>query len=162
MSKRPVDLSALGTAKALALGCFGEDIAAYRYLILSEKADRPEDAREFRGMVAEEQSHRDGLQALLSKYYPDADYVLTAEEKQMVECGSRPLRITDRASFEEAVRTVIESERRTAAFYGQIEPHIAESEIRKTFRELAEEGVEHHSRLCQIAADNGIVLSESP
>lgn len=158
MAKKPVDPAALGTAKALALGCFGEDMAAYRYLLLSEKAQRPQDAGEFREMVAEEQGHRDGLQALLDKYYPGADFVLTAEEKQMVECGSRPLRITDRASFEDAVRTVIESEQHTAAFYGQIEPHIAESEIRQTFRELAEEGVEHHKRLCQIATENGIAV----
>ena len=62
MSKsREEMLSAMEPAKALTLGCYGEDMAAYCYLQLAEKAERERDRLEFREMVAEEQEHRDRL-----------------------------------------------------------------------------------------------------
>lgn len=149
-------LETLQPAKALALACYGEDIAAYRYLLLAEKAAREQDRREFREMVVEEQGHRDRLQALLDHHFPDADFVLTADEKQKVESGARSFSITDRASFEAALRAVIESERLTARFYDVLEPRMQQPEIRAIFRELADEGVEHYRRLQQIARENHI------
>ncbi len=156
MKLSPEQLAALGPAKALALACYGEDMAAYRYLQLSEKAERSQDRAEFRDMVAEEQDHRDGLQQLLDAHYPGSEFVLTPDEKQMVESGSRSLKITDRNSFEEAVRLVIESERLTAQFYAQMASFVDVPEIRAMFRDLADEGVKHHQRLRQIAAENHI------
>ncbi len=152
-------LATMGAAKALALGCYGEDMAAYCYLQLSEKAEREQDRKEFRAMVAEEQEHRDRLQALLDQHFPGSDFVLNAEEKQMVESGSRLLNITDRKGFEAAVRSVIEAERQTARFYDHMVPHINEPEIKAIFTELADEGVEHRERLLQIAAENNISAS---
>lgn len=157
MPELPQELLArVGPAKALAMGVYGEDMAAYRYLLLAEKAQRAQDREEFRKMVAEEQQHRNRLQALLDKYFPGSDFVLSTQEKQMVESGSRTFKISDQASFESALCDVIASERLTSQFYGQMEPHIEEPEIRGIFRELAIEGVEHYKRLRQIAADNGI------
>ncbi len=149
-------LETLGTAKALTLGCFGENMAAYRYLLLSEKAERPQDLEEFSEMVAEEQEHHGRLQGLLDKYFSGEKFVLTAEEKGMVESGPRKFSITDRKSFEDALRAVIVAERKTASFYDLMEPHITEPEIKDLFRELADEGVEHAERLCQIARENNI------
>ncbi len=149
-------LATIGAAKALALGAYGEDMAAYRYLLLAEKADRDKDREEFREMVAEEQGHRDRLQTLLDKHFPGADFVLSSEEKQMVESGARGFAITDRKSFEEAVRSVVTFERMTAEFYERMEPHVTQPEIKAIFRELAHEGVEHHRRLRQIAIENNI------
>lgn len=149
-------LAAIGPAKALALGCYGEDMAAFRYLQLSEKAEREQDRREFQGMVTEEQQHRDRLQTLLDRHFPDSEFVLTPEEKQMVECGGKTLHITDRKSFEAAVLTVIESERITSQFYDQMAPHVDIPDIKAIFRELADEGVEHRRRLLHIAAENNI------
>ena len=85
-------------------------------------------------MVAEEQGHRAWLRALLDKHYPDSDFVLSAEEKQMVESGSRFDTITDRKSFEQALRTVIASEKKTAQFYGHMAPHIDQPEVKAIFR----------------------------
>lgn len=149
-------LSSLGTAKALTLGCYGEHMAAYRYLLLSEKAERTQDLDEFREMVAEEQEHHGRLQGLLDKYFAGQKFVLSADEKTMVESGPRQFNITDRKSFEAALRAVIDAERKTAGFYDKMEPHIDEPEIKALFRELADEGVEHAERLCQIARENNI------
>lgn len=149
-------LQNLTTPKALAMGCYGETLAAYRYTLLAEKADRQQDRDEFRAMVAEEQEHRDRLQALLDKYYNSAEFVLTAEEKGLVESGPSTLKITDRNSFIECLKSVIESERCTAQFYDHMEPFVEEPEIKAIFRELADEGVGHHQRLQQIARENNI------
>ena len=159
MSKAREELLAtLGPAKALTLGCYGEDMAAYCYVQLSEKAERDQDRKEFKEMVAEEQGHRAWLRALLDKHYPGSDFVLSAEEKQMVESGSRFDSITDRKSFEEALRRVITSEMKTSQFYGQMVSHVDQPEVKAIFGELADEGVGHHKRLLQIAAENNISI----
>ncbi len=157
MSKsREEMLSTMETAKALTLGCYGEDMAAYCYLQLAEKAEREQDRREFREMVAEEQEHRSRLRALLDKHYPGSDFVLSPEEKQVVEGGARSLNITDRRSFEDAVRGVVASEAMTARFYRQMERHTDQPDVKAIFQELAEEGVTHHKRLLQLAEENNI------
>ena len=157
MSKSQAEqFASIGPAKALAMGCYGEDLAAYCYVQLSEKAERECDRKEFKAMVAEEQTHRAWLQALLDKHYPGSDFVLTPDEKQMVESGSRFLNITNRAAFEDAVRRVVVSEEKTAHFYREMAPHIDQAEVKRMYEELAKEGVEHHRRLLQIAAENDI------
>ncbi len=157
MSKsREEILSAMEPAKALTLGCYGEDMAAYCYLQLAEKAEREQDRREFSEMVAEEQEHRDRLRTLLDKHYPGSDFVLSPEEKQIVEGGARSLHITDRRSFEEAVRGVVASEAMTARFYRQMARHTDQPDVKAIFQELADEGVTHHKRLLQLAAENNI------
>ena len=149
-------LATLGPAKALTLGCYGEDMAAYCYLQLAEKAEREQDRRGFREMVTEEQEHRDRLRTLLDKHYPGSDFVLSPEEKHIVEGGARSLHITDRRSFEEAVRGVVASEATTARFYRQMGRYIDQPEVKAIFLELADEGVGHHKRLLQLAAENNI------
>ena len=157
MSKsREEILSAMEPAKALTLGCYGEDMAAYCYLQLADKAEREQDRQEFQEMVAEEQEHRDRLRTLLDKHYPGSDFVLSPEEKQIVEGGARSLHITDRRSFEEAVRGVVASESMTARFYRQMERHTSQPDVKAIFQELAEEGVTHHKRLLQLASENNI------
>ena len=157
MSKsREEMLSVMEPAKALTLGCYGEDMAAYCYLQLAEKAEREQDRQEFQEMVAEEQEHRDRLRTLLDKHYPGSDFVLSPEEKQIVEGGARSLHITDRRSFEEAVRGVVASEAMTARFYRQMARYTDQPDVKAIFQELADEGVTHHKRLLQLAAENNI------
>ena len=54
------------------------------------------------------------------------------------------------------MRRVVISEEKTARFYGEMAPHIDQPEVKRMFEELAKEGVEHHRRLLQIAAENNI------
>ncbi len=131
-------------------------MAAFCYVQLAEKAEREQDRREFREMVAEEQEHRSRLRALLDEHYPGSDFVLSPEEKQVVEGGPRSLNITDRKSFEDAVRGVVASEATTARFYRQMGRHTDQPEVKAIFLELADEGVGHHKRLLQLATENNI------
>ncbi len=133
-------------------------MAAYCYLQLEEKAEREQDRKEFSEMVTEEQEHRDLLRTQLDKHYPGSDFVLTPEEKQLVEGGQRSMTITDRRSFEEAVRGVVASEATTARFYRHLARDTDQPEVQALFQELADEGVGHHKRLLQLAAENNIEI----
>ncbi|MCG3138428.1 MAG: hypothetical protein HJJLKODD_02292 [Phycisphaerae bacterium] len=146
----------LTPAKALALGIYGEDVAAYGYVLLSEKAPREEDREQFRDMITEEQEHRDRLQTMMDRYFPDTHYVLTPVEKELVESGVRPAQITDQGGYEQALRVAIESEGKTARFYDQMWSRMEIEQICKIFRELASEGFDHQQRLRDIATANNI------
>ncbi len=140
-----------GPDKLLAIGAYGETVAAYRYLVLSEKAPNPEDRREFAEMADEEQEHKQRLQKLLAEMFPQADFVLTAEDKELVVTGTRLLDVRDEAAFHEAMRMILQTERKTAAFYAHHAKIIPQPHLRELFQELAEEGAEHYQRLKALA-----------
>jgi rubrerythrin len=145
-----------GPDKLLAIGAYGETVAAYRYVVLSEKAPRPADRAEFAAMADEEQSHKQRLQLLISELYPDADFVLTPEDKELVVTGPRLLEVRDEADFAAAIRMIIDTERKTAAFYAHHGRLLPRADLRALFHELAEEGAEHHQRLRSLARRAGI------
>jgi rubrerythrin len=141
------DAAGLGPDKILAIGAYGEMVAAYRYMILSEKAPSEKFRREFEAMADEEQDHKQRLEQLLADFYPDADFVLTAEDKDRVVTGPRLLDVRDEEAFAEAMRMILETERKTAGFYAQHCKAVPEPRVQALFAELAEEGVEHYQRL---------------
>jgi rubrerythrin len=145
-----------GPDKLLAIGAYGETVAAYRYLVLSEKAPNEEDRREFAEMADEEQGHKQRLQHLLSEMYPDADFVLTAEDKDLVVTGTRLLDVRDESSFHEAMRMILQTERKTAAFYAHHAKLVPQAHLRELFHELAEEGADHYQRLKTVARRAGV------
>jgi rubrerythrin len=145
-----------GPDKLLAIGAYGETVAAYRYLVLSEKAPTENERREFADMADEEQEHKQRLQGLIDELYPGADFVLTPEDKEMVVTGPRLLDVRDRASFVDAMRMVLETERKTAGFYAQHGKLLRQSNLRQLFHELAEEGADHYQRLRALARRSGI------
>ena len=154
------ELSALSTDKALAIGSYGEAVAAYRYLILAENAPTEAGRKTFAEMADEEQDHKQRLRALLKELFPEAHFVLTDDDKDMVVVGPRQVEVHDPASFAEAMRMMLFSEKRTAGFYAKISKLVPEDELAKLFRELAEEGVEHYQRLRDLAAEDGILPNE--
>lgn len=156
MSQTPPIPLHRGPDKLLAIGAYGETVAAYRYLVLSEKAPSEEDRREFAAMADEEQDHKQRLQGLIAELYPDADFVLTVEDKELVVTGPRLLDVRDRDSFVEAMRMILHTERKTAAFYAAHGKHLPQPHLRALFHELAEEGAEHFQRLRAIAIKEGI------
>jgi rubrerythrin len=145
-----------GPDKLLAIGAYGETVAAYRYLVLSEKAPNPRDRHEFAEMADEEQVHKQRLQALLAEMYPQADFVLTPEDKELVVTGTRLLDVRDEASFHDALRMILQTERKTAAFYALHAKTIAPAHLRALFHELAEEGADHYHRLKAMARRCGM------
>ena len=118
-----------GPDKLLAIGAYGETVAAYRYVVLAEKALSDEHRREFAAMADEEQEHKQRLQALVTEMYPGQEFVLTAEDKELVVTGPRLLEVRNEADFADAMRMVLSTERKTARFYANYgkympEPHI--------------------------------------
>jgi rubrerythrin len=148
--------SGRGPDKILAIGAYGETVAAYRYLVLSEKSPEPADRVEFAAMADEEQGHKQRLQKLLADLYPDADFVLTAEDKELVVTGPRLIDVRDSAAYAEAMQMILETERKTAGFYAQNGKHMPQAVVQDLFKELAEEGAEHYQRLKSIADRSGV------
>jgi rubrerythrin len=144
-----------GPDKLLAIGAYGESVAAYRYLVLAEKAVREEERREFAAMADEEQGHKQRLEKLLAELYPNSDFVLTADDKELVVTGPRLLDIRDEAAMTDAMSMILETERKTAAFYGQQAKSMPDASLRDLFQELAEEGVDHYKRLATIFRQSG-------
>jgi len=158
MSEPPTADAAAGRGpdKLLAIGAYGESVAAYRYVVLSEKAPSPEQRRVFAEMADEEQDHKQRLENLLAELYPDADFVLTPDDKELVVTGQRLLDLRDEKSFAEAMRLVLETERKTAAFYAEHGRYLPQEDLRALFHELATEGAEHYNRLKSLAARMGL------
>ena len=157
MSDQPTPDAASGRGpdKLLAIGVYGETVAAYRYLVLSDKAPA-EHRKEFAEMSDEEQGHKELLQGLLADLYPDADFVLTPEDKQLVITGTRMIEVKDAASFAEAMRMILHTERKTARFYANHAKHMPKEDLRELFQRLAEEGADHYQRLKTIARQAGV------
>lgn len=140
-------LRVLGADKALAIGAYGEAVAAYRYLVMAEKAPDEQTRPVFAEMAEEEQDHRQRLEGLLQRYYPESDFYLKTQDKEMVVEGPRLLDIKDQRTFAEAMRLILSTEKKTAAFYAKLSKRTAPEELRALFHELAEEGIDHYQRL---------------
>ena len=156
MSQLPAPDPTLSPDKAIAIGAYGETVAAYRYLVLSEKAMTAEQRAEFAAMADEEQGHKQRLQRLLADNFPNADFFLRPEDKDMVVVGPRLLNVRDPESFAQAMQWILGTERRTAQFYAKLSKLISQEDMRQLFEELALEGVDHYRRLAQLARETGI------
>ena len=152
-------LPPLGPDKVLAIGVYGETVAAYRYLVLSERAPTAEERRAFAAMADEEQDHKQRLQRLSADLFPGADFVLSAEDKALVVSGPRLIDVRGRADYESAMRMILLTERLTAAFYAQQCRQVEQPVLRDLFHELAEEGADHYQRLRKLAGDLGIATA---
>lgn len=142
--------------KLLAIGVYGETVAAYRYLVLSEKAPNEAHRKAFADMSDEEQGHKQQLQKIVAELYPGQDFVLTPEDKELVVTGPRLLEVRDDAEYAETMRLILQTERKTARFYANNGKHMPEEGLRRLFKELAEEGADHYQRLKTIARQAGV------
>jgi rubrerythrin len=146
----------LGPDKALAIGSYGETVAAYRYLVFAERARSRAQRDAFAAMADEEQDHKQRLLRLLARHYPGSAFVLSDDDKNMVVVGPRLVDVRDDDAFARALRMTLQSEQRTAAFYDRLSQCTNQNELRDLFQELAEEGVEHFQRLRELVRDSGI------
>jgi len=150
----------LGPDKLLAIAAYGESVAAYRYLVLSERVAEEAHRRFFADLADEEQEHKQRLQKLLFELYPNADFVLSSEDKERVVTGPRLLDVHREISFEDALRMMLETERKVAEFYARCGDELLHESLKPLFQKLATEGAGHYQRLLRLAHEKGIATSD--
>ncbi|HVS71786.1 MAG TPA: ferritin family protein [Phycisphaerae bacterium] len=162
MGKRfsTTDLSKLSDDKALAIAAYGEAVAAYRYIELSEKARDSQLRDSFEQMARDERAQRDRIQGLLARIAPAAGFYLSQEDKLAVCVGPRLVDARDDARFDEAMKLVIASEKRSASFYLRYAVHARDPDVRTLFSELAEVGLGQVQRLRKLLAAVGRQIAE--
>lgn len=137
----------LSQPKALAIGCYGESVAAYRYRMLAEKATTEEHRAIFVDMAEEEQTHHLTLQAIFKERFPDSDFVLTPEDKEVIIVGSRTLDLSSEKAFGRALELIHESERQTGRFYSVFHDTTSLVDLKPLLKGMADECFEHADRL---------------
>lgn len=154
------DLSKITDDKALAIAAFGESVAAYRYIVLSEKARDAKLRDSFEAMAREERKQRERIQELLQKLAPTAGYYLSQEDKLAVCVGPRLVDARDDARFDEAMKLVIASEKRSASFYARFTAFAQDSDVKALFTELAAAGIAQVQRLRALLNEAGRQIAE--
>jgi len=162
MGKRfsTADFSKMTDDKALAIAAFGESVAAYRYIVLSEKTRDQKLQHSFELMAREERCQRDRIQAILQRLAPTAGYYLSPEDKLSVCVGPRLVDARDDARFDDAMKLVIASEKRSASFYARFTAFARDSEVKSLFTELAAAGISQVQRLRALLRDAGKQIAE--
>lgn len=138
-------------AKVLAIAAYGESVAAYRYRTLSQKTTSQILRDAFVEMASEEQGHHGEIQQLIAKHFPGSDFVLTPQDKELVIAGPRLLDPQDAASLEEAMGMIHDSEQLTGRFYRMLEQTTPLTELKPTFKSMADECFEHAKKLKALA-----------
>jgi rubrerythrin len=155
-----MDLSRMTDDKALAIAAYGESVAAYRYIVLSEKARDAKLRESFEQMGRSERSHRDQIQVLLQQLSPAAGFYLSPEDKLAVCVGPRLVDARDDARFDDAMRLVIASEKRCASFYLRYTTFAKEAAVKTLFTQLAGEELARVQELRTLFKQMGKQISE--
>ena len=143
----------LAPAKALTVCAYGESVAAYRYRSLAEKAPDDEARRAFIEVAEEEAQHHAGVQALLGRYFPRSDYVLSKEDKALVIVGPRTFEVGSERDLQQALVQIQASELQTGRFYAAFATVTEQQELRPFLREMARECFRHAERIQGLRQD---------
>jgi rubrerythrin len=162
MGKRfsTADFSRMSDDKALAIAAFGESVAAYRYIVLSEKARDSRLRESFEAMARNEREQRERIQSLLDRLAPSSGYFLSQEDKLAVCVGPRLVDARDDARFDEAMKLVIASEKRCASFYARFGTFAQDPDVKALFAELAASGIGKVQRLRALLKEAGRQIAE--
>lgn len=142
-------VQSLALEKALAIGAYGESVAAYRYRVLAERATTAEHRRLFDEMAEEEQGHHVVLQKLFHEL-PHGDFVLSADDKALVIVGPRMIDASTAAAFEKSMGYIYESEILTGNFYAALHGGSTRDDLKSLLKEMADECFDHAQRLRDI------------
>lgn len=143
-------LATMPDAKKIAIAIYGESVAAYRYGVLADKAASEEHRKLFAEMRDEEKSHRAALEHIGRKHFPEGDFVLTPDDKDLVIVGARMLEVGDAESFHRAMRFLHDTELRTGEFYRTLHESMPDSELGRFLNTMAQECVQHGESLLRI------------
>lgn len=141
----------------IAIGIYGESIAAYRYTVLSERVPGPGDKKTFSDIAQEELQHKERLQRLFQQHYPGTAFYLSDEDKALVLTGPRLIDVRDLEDYREVMQIALNTELRTAQYYQVMSRRAKNPEIQAVFKELAVEGFEHHRQLEALARERGFL-----
>ncbi|HTV47496.1 MAG TPA: hypothetical protein VMG59_03535 [Phycisphaerae bacterium] len=155
------DISRIGDDKALAIAAYGEAVSAYRYIVLAEKSPDARLRASFEAMVKSENTQRDAVQNLLHELFTGGNFLLTPMDKELVCVGPRLVDARDDARFDEAMKLVIASEKRSISFYGRYAPAAQNAKVKDLFVTLTAEGLERVRLLRQLFNDSGKHIAES-
>lgn len=144
----------------LAIGIYGETVAAYRYTVLAEKVPREEDQQAFAAIAEEEQGHKKLLQEVAERHFPGSAFALSDQDKALVLTGPRLINVRDLGDYREVLWITLATELRTAQFYATMRQRARHPEIRRVFAELSEEGFQHHQRLLRLARERGFLPAD--
>lgn len=143
--------------RILSIGIYGETVAAYRYTVLSEKLPGEEDRTLFATIAEEELVHKQRLEELLARLYPDSSFYLSDEDKALVVTGPRLIDVRNEPDYRNVMQMALDTERRVAQFYQAMSSRARTPEVRTTFEQLAVEGFQHHGRLLKLARERGLL-----
>jgi len=143
-------LAAMPDAKKIAIAIYGESVASYRYSVLSDKASSEDHRTLFADMREEENGHREEMERLGRQYFPDSDFVLTPEDKDLVIVGARMLEVSDAASFRRAMQFLHDTELRTGEFYRMLYESMPDGELGKFLESMTQECAQHAELLLRI------------
>lgn len=141
---------ALSIEKALAIASYGESVAAYRYRTLSEHTTSGEHRKIFTEMAEEEQDHHRMVLELINKTFPESDFVLSPEDKDMVIVGPRLVDVGSPEAFACAMEQILASELLTGRFYDAVHAVTDRANLKPMLKEMAEECIEHAALLEKI------------
>ena len=140
----------MSVEKALAIACYGESVAAFRYRTLAQRAPTPHHESVFKEMAEEEQGHHQEVSDLLAKEFPGSEFLLTPEDKAAVIVGPRQLDISDADAFNKAMQHIHDSERLTGSFYTAFHDITTRTDLKPLLKEMADECFQHAQRLKEI------------
>ena len=143
-------LATMPDAKKIAIAIYGESVASYRYAVLSERAVSETHRTVFERMRQEERGHQEALEHLGRQHFPDADFVLTPEDKELVIAGTRMLQVGNAEQFDRAMQFLHDTERRTAEFYRVLHEAMPDGELGRFLESMAEECDQHAESLLRI------------
>lgn len=141
----------------LSIGVYGETVAGYRYTILAEKLPSEDDRKTFAAIADEEQGHKQRLQRLFERHYPDRSFYLSEEDKALVVAGPRLINVRDLDDYRQIMKLALDTELMTARFYRAMSTRSGNSEIRALFEQMADESFDHHRRLTDLARQRGFL-----
>ncbi|MCL5946045.1 MAG: hypothetical protein M1472_04240 [Planctomycetes bacterium] len=156
-----LDVARMGDDKALAIAAYGESVSAYRYIVLAEKAHTDVLRQSFQDMVQRENVQRETLQGLMAQLFPAACFFLTADDKSLVCIGPRLVDARDDARFDEAMRLIVASEKRSMSFYRRYAQLAEHPQVKILFEQLNQDGLERVKKLRQLFLEAGKPIIEA-
>ncbi|RJP35117.1 MAG: hypothetical protein C4547_09990 [Phycisphaerales bacterium] len=137
----------LSVGRALAILRHAESVAADRYRSLCERTDGPTLRTTFQELADLKEGNLQRVEKCLHDRYPGSDFVLTAEERELVTVGTLLPERSGPDALDEAIRILHQSELRTGRFCASLREHTPDPSLKPLFNTMADECADHAGTL---------------